>query len=204
MEYFSCLKTLFLLFILQKILAIESEDVIVLERKPSQIIHIDSRLTMTPAEEYSLNTLTNNLKNKRLNQYEVDRAFLCAANANWRCTMDFLLTPRGGQLSPSQCRINNIFSNAAATNNQYLVRYFLSLSDEKLQPEPWGINEALWQATTYHKPEIVELLLNASNVKLRPDKNGIGHAYTKAKQLKYSSIEQLLLPHYCGASSQKK
>lgn len=170
----------------------ESDDVIIIERKLTQIIHVDPRLTMTTAEEHSLNTLTNNLKNKRLNQYEVDKAFSTAASSNFRCTMDFLLMPREGQLSPSQCRINDVLWSGVITDNWFIVNYLTNLSEQYFRPDQWGMNEALWQATIYNKPAIVELLLNASNVKLRPDKNGIGHAYAKAKQLNFFMIADLL------------
>ncbi len=193
-----CLKVLTLCLILPKILGMEAgvdNDVIVLTRKPTQIIHIDLQLTMTTAEEKSLHKLTKDLKDKRLNQYQVDKIFSNAAISNWRCTMDFLLTPHESQLSPSPCRINDVLFNAAAFDNQPLVRYLINLSEQQLRPDQWGMNEALWIATIYCKAAMARLLLDRSAGQLCPNKNGISNAYAKAVKCGFTDVADILLPY---------
>ncbi len=173
----------------------ESDDCIVIERKSFEVLHIDPHLTMTAAEEHSLQELKNNLKYRRLNQYQVDKIFSTAAFSNFRCTMDFLLNPREGQLSPSSCCLANVLSKAVIDNNQLLFKYLINLSQDLIRPDQWSLNEALWNATVYRRFDMVASLVVFPPGKLRPDKNGISHAYTKAKQLNFSDIQDLLEPH---------
>ncbi len=190
-----CLKILSFLLILPKILSMEigNDDIINISRKPIEITHIDPQLTMSSAEARALEQLTDDLKNKRLNQYQVDGMLSNAVALNHRHIMEFLLTPSEWQLRPDQPKINQVFWNAVIADDLILVKYFINRGEEQLRPDQWGMNEALWNAVIYGRESIVERLLNRAKGQLRPDKNGIGHAHKKASAMGNQGILNLLL-----------
>ena len=189
------LKILSLFLILPKILSMEigNDDIIIISRKPTEIIHINPQLTMSSAEARALEQLTDDLKNKRLNQYQVDRALSNAVALKHRCIMEFLLTPSEWQLRPAQPRINQVLWNAVIADDLILVKYFINRGEEQLRPDQWGMNEALWNGVIYGRESAVERLLNRAEGQLRPDKNGIGHAHKKASEMGNQSILNLLI-----------
>ena len=187
------LKILILSSVFPKILGMETDkdDIIIISRKPTEVIHINPLLTITDAESKALTQLTENLKHKRLNQYQVDGVLSNAALHNHRCIMNFLLTPSTLQLRPGQPRINQVLWNAVIADDLILVKYFINRGEEQLRPDQWGVNEALWTAVIYGRELMVECLLNRDNVQLRPDKNGIGHAHKKAITISCPDIIEL-------------
>jgi hypothetical protein len=188
-----CLKFLSLCLILPKILSMEidNDDIIIISRKPTEIIHVNPQLTMSTAEARALEQLTDDLKHKRLNQYQVDRVLSDAAVLNHRCIMEFLLTPSTLQLRPDQPRINQVLWNAVIAGNLILVEFFINRTEEQLRPDQWGMNEALWTAVIYGREPIVKYFLSRPEGQLRPDKNGIGHAHKKAITRAHSDIIEL-------------
>jgi hypothetical protein len=110
--------------------------------------------------------------------------------------MNFLLTPRQGQLAPSQCRISKILNEAVIANNHHLIKFLLNPAPEQIQPDQWVINEVLWNAVIYNRETIVKSLLNSSEGQLHADKNGIGHAYQKALKIGHRHIINLFEPDW--------
>ncbi|MEI7494046.1 MAG: hypothetical protein WCJ92_05560 [Alphaproteobacteria bacterium] len=194
MKISSSLSILVLCSVFLKILGaeIDENDIIIISRKPTEIIHINPLLTITDAESRALVQLTENLKHKRFNQYQVDAALSNAALHNHRCIMNFLLTPSTAQLRPGQPRINQVLWNAVIADNFALVKFFINLGEEQLRPDQWGMNEALWLAVIYGREPTVKCLLNRDKDQLRPDKNGIGHAHKKAITIDRPDIIEII------------
>lgn len=192
-----CLKFLSLCLLFQKILGVEADnDFIIISRASTEIIHLNLPLIISDAEQSELEKLTHDLKYNRLDQHQVDRIFSNLASSNKQYAMNFLLTPRQGQLAPSQCRISKILNEAVIANNHQLIKFLLNRAPEQIQPDQWVINEVLWNAVIYNRETIVKSLLNSSEGQLHADKNGIGHAYQKALKIGHRHIINLFEPDW--------